>query len=140
MIRDVSAGVHSCNNELTKKYAVAYVPELLHMIYERANARIKYPEGVRRWGKTTTPPLPEKKNGPDRTGQVRSGQVRSGQVRSGQVRSGQVRSGQVRSGQVRSGQVRSGQVRTFSFFDKKYHIARNRRSCTQTWQDDRNGA
>jgi len=47
VIRNVSAGVHSCDNERTK-YAVTCVPELLHRIHELAKARIKFPKGVRR--------------------------------------------------------------------------------------------
>ena len=40
MIRDVSAGDHSGDNERTGKYAVTYVPELLHRIYERQMPRL----------------------------------------------------------------------------------------------------
>jgi hypothetical protein len=48
MIRDISSGVHPCDKERTIKYAITYVPELLQWIHELTNARIKYPNGVKR--------------------------------------------------------------------------------------------
>jgi len=41
MIRDISAGVFSCDYERTGKYAVTDVTDLLHRIGKQANALIK---------------------------------------------------------------------------------------------------
>ena len=87
MIRDVSAGVHPCDNERTKNMPLLMCLNYCTVYMNWQKNRIKYSAGVRRLKKTTTIPMPEK-NEPDRTGLVKSSQVKSSQVKSSQVKSG----------------------------------------------------